>query len=81
MDIDRDGSPIAHWRTTPAPKEAIQYYKLNNNATLRDMILMIRADEICHIEVHHFMGEVNKSFDLDAEKGRMYKDSGDGFIK
>jgi hypothetical protein len=46
----------------------IEYYKLDQNATLRDMVLMIRADELVHTEINHFLGESNKSFDLNAEK-------------
>lgn len=47
-EIDRKGSPISHWKNTPASKEVIEYYKFDNNATLRDMFLMIRADELVH---------------------------------
>lgn len=34
---------------------------------------MIRADELVHAEINHFLGESNKSFDLNAEKYKMYR--------
>jgi len=38
-----------------APKEAIEYYDLAPDASMRDLIKAIRADEACHREVnHHF---------------------------
>ena len=33
---------------------------------------MIRVDESVHTEINHFLGEVNKNFDISAEKERMY---------
>mgnify|MGYP000863018165 CR=1 FL=1 len=42
----------------------MEYYKFDKDATLRDMFLMIRADELCHNEINHFLAEVNKNFDI-----------------
>jgi ubiquinol oxidase len=39
----------------PAPKIAIDYYQLNTNATLRDVVLAVRADEQGHADVNHNM--------------------------
>ena len=36
-----------------APKLAIEYYKLNKNARLSDLIISVRADEMHHSEVNH----------------------------
>lgn len=36
----------------PAPDLAIQYYKMNKDATLRDMIINVRADEAKHADVN-----------------------------
>lgn len=37
----------------PAPIAAIEYYRLSNDATLRDMLLMIQRDEQKHSVVNH----------------------------
>jgi len=36
----------------PAPRLAINYYTMDNDATLRDMILHVRADEQKHSDVN-----------------------------
>ena len=41
----------------PAPQIAIDYYKLNNNATLRDVVIAVRADEQGHADVNHSMAD------------------------
>ncbi|MFL0671030.1 MAG: alternative oxidase [Erythrobacter sp.] len=38
----------------PAPQIAIDYWQLPQNATLRDVILAVRADEAEHRDVNHF---------------------------
>jgi hypothetical protein len=44
---------------------------------LRDVVLAIRADEVFHQESNHFFGEVERSFDLEEEKVRIYHDKND----
>jgi len=39
----------------PAPQIAIDYYKLSQSATLRDVVLKVRADEQGHSETNHQM--------------------------
>ena len=41
----------------PAPKLAIDYYNLNDNAKLSDMIVKVREDEQHHSEVNHKYGD------------------------
>ena len=41
----------------PAPKIAINYYKLAEDATLRDVVLAVRADEQGHADVNHSMAD------------------------
>jgi ubiquinol oxidase len=41
----------------PAPKIAIDYYKLKSTATLRDVIVAVRADEQGHADVNHGMAD------------------------
>lgn len=43
-DIDRKGGCMAHWKDRTATKDAIDYYRFDNTATMRDLILAIRAD-------------------------------------
>ena len=39
----------------PAPKIAIDYYNLKQDATLRDVVIAVRADEQGHADVNHDM--------------------------
>jgi threonyl-tRNA synthetase len=41
------------WRNTPAPSIARAYWKLKPDATMRDLVLVVRADEACHSHVNH----------------------------
>jgi len=46
---------------TPAPQIAIDYWKLPNNATLRDVVIAVREDEAKHRDVnHHFASEYDR---------------------
>lgn len=40
-----------------APKIAIDYYQLSTNATLRDVVIAVRADEQGHADVNHGMAD------------------------
>eukprot|EP00823_Brevimastigomonas_motovehiculus_P004032 TRINITY_DN2583_c0_g1_i1.p1 TRINITY_DN2583_c0_g1~~TRINITY_DN2583_c0_g1_i1.p1 ORF type:complete len:288 (-),score=54.96 TRINITY_DN2583_c0_g1_i1:475-1338(-) len=46
------------WKDTPAPYVAIRYWQLKPNATMHDVILHIRADEVHHREVNHDFANV-----------------------
>ncbi len=47
-EVDRGGSP-----NVPAPQIAIDYWKLAPDARLRDVIVVVRADELHHRDVNH----------------------------
>ena len=47
-DIDEGHSP-----NVPAPAIAKHYWKMADNATLRDVVLVVRADEAHHRDVNH----------------------------
>ena len=52
-----DTGSLQHWKQTRASESARAYWRLPDNATVRDVILSIRADEVVHREVnHHFSG-------------------------
>ncbi len=45
----------------PAPQIAIDYWQLPKDATLRDVVIAVRADEAEHRDVNHYMvGELDK---------------------
>ena len=46
----------------PAPKLAIDYYKMKKNAKLSDLIKCVRADEMHHSEVNHKYADGDTSF-------------------
>ncbi|KAG2202524.1 hypothetical protein INT46_005081 [Mucor plumbeus] len=53
----------------PAPRFAIDYYNLQSNATVRDTVLAVRADEAVHRDANHFLSDriALKKEDLLAE--------------
>ena len=46
-----------HVENIPAPKIAIDYYSLGENATLRDVVIHVREDEQGHADVNHGMAD------------------------
>lgn len=59
-----NGGCLSGWWMLPAPKHAIEYYSLPENANFRDVILAIRADEACHRELNHYFGDVDNEHQL-----------------
>lgn len=43
----------------PAPPIAIDYWKLPNDARIRDVVLAVRADEAHHRDVNHFAADIH----------------------
>jgi len=52
-------------KNVPAPEIAIDYWKLPKDATLRDVIIAVRADEMEHRDVNHGFVDV-----LDGKRAR-----------
>ncbi|KAG2499349.1 hypothetical protein HYH03_002924 [Edaphochlamys debaryana] len=48
------------WKDRPAPPIAVQYWGLKKDATMRDLILAVRADEACHAHVNHTLSKLRK---------------------
>ena len=46
------------WPDTPVPPVAREYWRLADDATMRDVVLAIRADEACHSHVNHTFSEL-----------------------
>jgi len=47
---------------------AKDYYNLSENATLREVILSIRADESIHREVNHHFADLRADEDIEHEE-------------
>jgi len=57
-NIDIEGSDASEWKQILAPEIALNYWNLSKDATMRDVILAIRADEASHSHVNHTMGSM-----------------------
>lgn len=51
-----------------APEEAREYYSLKDDASFRDMILAIRADEACHRDVNHHFADIPQWAEMEREE-------------
>jgi hypothetical protein len=52
------GGVMEHWNRTAAPDVAISYWQLDKTATMRDVMLAIRADEAHHRVVNHTLASL-----------------------
>ncbi len=59
--IDTPNGGLNHWRTQPAPSIDIAYWNMNRDATMRDVILVTRADESHHRDVNHAFEQFKSS--------------------
>jgi hypothetical protein len=55
-DLDAGYLPI--WAKTPAPAVAKKYWKLSDDAMMKDVLLVVRADEATHRQVNHKLADV-----------------------
>lgn len=53
-----DSGELPMWANLPAPPVAVKYWKLPEDAMMRDVILVIRADEAHHRLVNHTLSEM-----------------------
>lgn len=65
-----DAGRLPMWKTLPAPELAIKYWRLPENAKMREVILAIRADEAHHRLVNHTLGSMDLKSDNPFEKGK-----------
>jgi threonyl-tRNA synthetase len=56
-DIDGDGQ-AREWASMPAPRLAVQYWRMHEDATVRDLIVAVRADEASHSHVNHTLSSM-----------------------
>ena len=72
--VDKGRLPVwANMKATPAAKE---YYALDDDASFRDMLLNIRADEACHRSVNHHFSDIPSYYSVDHDTVNI---SNDGF--
>ncbi|TRY72673.1 hypothetical protein TCAL_06082 [Tigriopus californicus] len=65
-----DAGRLPMWKTLPAPELAIKYWRLPEDAKMREVILAIRADEAHHRLVNHTLGSMDLKSDNPFEKGK-----------
>ena len=71
-ELDEGRSP-----NVPAPEIAKRYWKLPENATLRDVVLVVRADEAHHRDVNHGFASELAGDAVDPAKHAPYPDHAD----
>lgn len=63
-----DEGKLPFFTAMKAPPEAVSYWKLGENATFRDIIISIRADECAHREFNHHFADVDQMTYMEAHK-------------
>mmetsp|Transcript_13126 Transcript_13126/g.22176 ORF Transcript_13126/g.22176 Transcript_13126/m.22176 type:complete len:104 (+) Transcript_13126:567-878(+) len=60
-----DSGKLPLWKHMAAPTMAVQYYDLDaKSATMRDVILSVRADEAVHRSVNHHFSDIPQYYDV-----------------
>lgn len=71
---DIETGKLPDWTNKQAPEIAIQYWKMpENNRTMKDLLLYVRADEAKHREVNHTLSNLNHAIDPNPYTAK-YKD-------
>lgn len=60
---DLENGMIPEWTNLQAPDIAIRYFDLKPNANMRDILMVIRADEAKHREVNHTLANLQQEED------------------
>ena len=71
-EIDEGRSP-----NVPAPAIAKHYWKMADDATLRDVVVLVRADEAHHRDVNHGFASELAGLPIDAAKVAPYPEHAD----
>ncbi|QRV74528.1 alternative oxidase [Ceratobasidium sp. AG-Ba] len=59
-----EGGRLPEWKTKAAPRVAVDYWRLPQNATLLDVVKAVRADESSHRFVNHSLANLKQTEDL-----------------
>ncbi|KAI8618424.1 alternative oxidase [Chytriomyces sp. MP71] len=57
---DIEHGRIKHWGTSPAPDIAKFYWQLGENATVKDVVAAVRADEADHRDTNHVLANLQR---------------------
>jgi len=57
-ELDEGRLPL--WLNLKAPEDAIKYWGLSTEAKFRDVLVAIRADEVMHREVNHYLAGLDQ---------------------
>ena len=57
---DLEAGRLPEWSNRPAPGIAIDYWRLQSNATMKDVVYAVRADETTHRFVNHSLANLKK---------------------
>ena len=66
---DLDAGLLPAWNNQLAPPLAVEYWKLKEGATMRDLLLAVRADEACHSHVNHTLASLGDGAKNPFRKG------------
>jgi len=69
-----DNGNLVHWKDMRAPQEAIDYYELPEDATFRDMVSHVRADEACHRDLNHHFADIPSYSSVDSHTVEIQKE-------
>ncbi|KAF8606943.1 alternative oxidase [Ceratobasidium sp. AG-I] len=61
---DIEGGRFPEWKDMPAPPIAIDYWRLAPDATMLDVVKVVRADESTHRFVNHSLANLKQTEDL-----------------
>ncbi|KAF8964210.1 mitochondrial alternative oxidase [Flammula alnicola] len=61
---DLEAGKIPEWTNMPAPEISIDYWRLNDDAKLLDVIYAVRSDESTHRFVNHSLANLNPATDV-----------------
>ena len=61
MIKDLDTGKLPRWSKMPVGQDPKRYWELPENATMRDLLLAIRADEVNHREFNHHFANLNNN--------------------
>ena len=64
-----ESGTLQNWSKLPAPVEPIDYYELKADATMKDMILCVRADAVINREINRYYTEM--PYEMEFERGNV----------
>lgn len=69
-----DEGKLPRWLNLKAPDDALKYWGLPEDATFRDVLVAVRADEVMHREVNHHLADLHPEDKVDGHKYHIMND-------